>query len=364
MTTDQEILKPVAAKNLSAFGIAAALVEAWVTVARVAVLVVGAAAVALLIPARSHTASATFVPMESDDAGRSGLATIAGQFGVSIGSSLSSQQSPEFYAELLRSRALLMQVASDSVAVDGRLVAVFDLLEVEEGESQQRLDKAVARLAEDIVGAQVSAETGVVTLTARSTIPELSIHIVRSLMDRVNEFNAGTRQRQATLEREFVEARHVSATDTLRGAEDQLARFLQTNRSFQGSPLLMFEHDRLQREVTLRQQVVTALAQSLEEVQAREIRDTPVVTVIQSPYLPSVPDPINYLLLVGAAMIGTLAGVAYCVLRLVARTRLAAGDSEVAELQDALHRVWNRLLSALPSFLVTGWRSRRASNAG
>lgn len=356
MTSDRELPMPVAAKHLSVFTIASALVDAWATVVRFAAVVVAAGAVALLVPARSHTASATFVPMDAEDASRSGLAALAGQFGVSIGSGSSSQQSPEFYAELLRSRAMLMRIASDTVRVAGKPTAVVDLLDIEEGQTQQRLDKAVARLSEDVVRAQVSSETGVVTLTARSTIPELSIHIVHALLDRLNEFNTGTRQRQATLERTFVEARHASATDTLRGAEDQLARFLQTNRSFQGSPLLMFEHDRLQREVALRQQVVTVLAQSLEEVRAREIRDTPVVTVIQPPYLPAVPDPVNYLLLVGAAMIGTLAGVAYCVLRLVALTRLAAGDSEVAELQRALRRVWHRLLSVLPAALVAGRR--------
>jgi hypothetical protein len=76
------------------------------------------------------------------------------------------------------------------------------------------------------------------------------------------------------------------------GIADKLRTFLQHNR--QGnSPELKFEQSRLEREVGPNQQVVTSLAQSYEEVRIREVRNTPVITVIEPPTLATSADPRN-----------------------------------------------------------------------
>ena len=41
--------------------------------------------------------------------------------------------------------------------------------------------------------------------------------------------------------------------------------FLVENRQFSNSPQLIFEHDRLERQVTMRQELVTAMAQAYEQ---------------------------------------------------------------------------------------------------
>ncbi len=47
------------------------------------------------------------------------------------------------------------------------------------------------------------------------------------------------------------------------------------------SPL--FEHDRLERPVSMRQELVTAMAQAYEQARVDEVRNTPVITVIDQP---------------------------------------------------------------------------------
>ena len=55
--------------------------------------------------------------------------------------------------------------------------------------------------------------------------------------------------------------------------------------------MLAFQHDGLLREVALRQSVLTTLVQAYEQARVSEVRDTPVITVLQSPFFPPRHDP-------------------------------------------------------------------------
>ena len=99
---------------------------------------------------------------------------------------------------------------------------------------------------------------------------------------------------------------------------------MQSNRQF-NAPQLTFQQQRLQREVTLQQQVVTALAQQYEDARIREVRDTPVITVLEKPTLPVLPDPRGRLLLV---TMGTLAALLLGAVVVLAREGMRRGRGE------------------------------------
>jgi uncharacterized protein involved in exopolysaccharide biosynthesis len=107
------------------------------------------------------------------------------------------------------------------------------------------------------------------------------------LLQRVNEFNIETRKSQASAERHFVETQAASEEQALRDAEDRLQTWLERNR-VATSPELIFERDRLQREVGFHEQLYTSRMLSLDDARTREIRDTPVITILDAPRLPSV----------------------------------------------------------------------------
>ena len=91
--------------------------------------------------------------------------------------------------------------------------------------------------------------------------------------------------------------------------------FLEANRE-SGAPRLTLAADRLQREVTFREEVVNGLAQQYENARIREVRDTPVITVIERPVLPRLPDPRGRVTLLVLATFGaTLLGVAFVLAR-------------------------------------------------
>ena len=81
----------------------------------------------------------------------------------------------------------------------------------------------------------------------------------RALLDEVNAYNQRRRQSVGRAEREFLETREREAEQGLKNAEDDLAGFFRHNRRFQDSPGLVAEEARLQRQVSLRQQLYVAL---------------------------------------------------------------------------------------------------------
>lgn len=239
-----------------------------------------------LLGARVYVATATFIPQASD-AAASGLALAASQFGIRVPSSAATW-GPPIYVELLGSEALLEPIALDTVVVveDGsKHVALMDLLKIKGPTLAIRRNLAVRALRR-IVQASEDRKLGAVKLAVTTEWPSVSLSLAERLVSGVNQFNIKTRKLQVAAEREFVEAQAGDAERALREAENGLQSFLQRNRTFASSPELTFERDRLQREVSLRQQVYTSLVQNREESRFREVRDTPVITVLAAPLLP------------------------------------------------------------------------------
>ena len=134
-------------------------------------------------------------------------------------------------------------------------------------------------------------ETGVVTVSVRTDDPGLSAAIGRRLLDLIATFDVDTRQSQASAERVFAEDRLGQLRLELSTSEDSLKAFLVENRQFDNSPQLTFEHDHLQRQVVMRQELVTGMAQAYEQARIDEVRNTSIITVIDQPEPPALPDP-------------------------------------------------------------------------
>jgi uncharacterized protein involved in exopolysaccharide biosynthesis len=315
---------------------------------RIARWALGGAAIATLLVAfrpAVYTASASFVP-QGNDPGRSGLASLAGHFGVSLPTGAQSL-SPDFYAKLLKSRVLLGQIARDTFVVQelgGRRMPFLDVFKIRGGLSKQREERGIA-LLRSIVTVSVTKATGVVELSVATRWPSVSLAIVTDLVNGVNDYNQRTRQSQAAAERKFVEGRLVVAGAELRAAEDRLEGFLRTNRQFASSPELTFQRDRLQRDVALQQQVFTSLTDSYEEVRIREVRDTPVITMFETPAVRAQPESrgrVSGVLL--GLLLGGFLGVIIAFTRGMAARRRQVGDPEADQFVVALGEVKGELL--------------------
>lgn len=237
-----------------------------------------------LLRQRTFTATAAFIPQVSQPTS-SRVMGIAAQLGIEIGGG--APETPQLYAALLTSRTLLGQLIDIPMTVETDGVrtrrTILEALEVTGDTPQERRAKAIKYLRENAVSAKADYETGVVAYTVSLPDPALSEQAAAQMLKLVGDFNLNTRQSRAAQERDFARQRVAEVGRNLREAEDQLQRFLQSNRQFERSARLSAEHERLQRDVVMRQGVYTQLMQSYERTRIEAARDIPVLTVIESP---------------------------------------------------------------------------------
>lgn len=277
-----------------------------------ALLLVG---ISLVLP-RDYTSRASFAPQLSEGS-LSRLAGLAAQFGVSVPTQTGAR-SPEFYADLLRSRHLLrgaVETGYEVPSADGegatRSGDLVELFGIDAEPRELAVVEAVERLRESLA-VSTRSETGVVQFAVTTGRPELSRDVAERMLDLLHRFNLETRQSEASAERAFVAGRLEDVEGELRAAEERLKEFLQNNRRYDNSPELRFEYERLQRQVSLHQQVYTSLAEAHETAKVEEVRNTPVITVVDPPDLPVEHDsrhlPLKAVL---GLLLGLMAGVAW-----------------------------------------------------
>lgn len=254
----------------------------------VALTAIGCAAIAFVITLMVgpvYTAESRFVPQTSGGSA-SRLAGLAAQFGISV-PGVATQSPSDVYASLVQSREILEQVATtpfpvssdtSAAAPHATLIELFGL----RNKDQAQLHLDAVEMLRTKISASTDVRTGIVTLQTTTPWRAVSEAMNNRILALVVQFDQTKRRSQARAEREFLEARSRESQQQLRDAETRLAVFNDQNRVRASSQLVM-EGARLQRAVDLAQQVFVTLAQNYEQARIEEVRNTPVVTIIDGP---------------------------------------------------------------------------------
>jgi len=311
--------------------------------------------VRLALP-KTYTTTASFAPQITSQG--STLQGLAAQFGIGNSQASDPTQQPIFYEKLARTPELLRGVVTTRYATEGGgradsidLSAAF---RINGATARIREDRAIEYLRDHIT-ATADPVTGVIRLEITLRDPKLSLAVTQRLLSLVNDFNARYRREQAESELRFTEERDAAARADLRRAEDSLAEFLLRNRQYQNDPRLTSEHDRLAREVGIRQDLFTSLAQHLQQSALDAVRSTPVIHVIEHPILPAEPTSRRLLL----TMILSLAsGLVVTVLLVIMPELIAASGAEDPRAYESYLQLRAAAASDLRR-LRAPWRSAR-----
>jgi uncharacterized protein involved in exopolysaccharide biosynthesis len=321
------------------------LVRGWRRLLLAGLLVGGVIGTYAVTRRRTWSAEASLVPQESGgDLAR--LGGLAAQFGVPLPGGSGAAASPDFYSALLRSRALLRDVVRTTyeyrdaagVAQKGDLVT---LLLIKGDTPAMREERAIDRLI-DLSATGVSAKTSLVQLTVQAPAPELARLIAERMLQLLNRFNQERRQTRAGAERRFIEGRLADVRAELRTREESLRAFEQGNRVYD-APALGLARERLQTEVQTRRTLVMSLTESYERARMDEVRDTPVVTVVEPPHTPARPDSRRVLLkAIAGGLLGVLLAGIWMVTGAIMRRRRESGDPSFLEFRDAVRHATGR----------------------
>jgi len=294
-----------------------------------------------LTTTRQYRTTATLLP-EGSEANMSGLAAAASQFGLRMPSG-GSAWTPAVYHRMLQTVAFYRSIAHDSITVTergGASIALIDLLKIEGATPQIRHEKAQRRLVL-LVAARELKTVGSVEVAVSTEWPSVSLALANTIVAQLETMALSTRQGQASAERRFIDTRVTEALRGMRDTEQRLVVFNERNR-IATAPGLVLSRERLQRDLSIRSQVYTTLLQSQEELRVREARDTPMLTVLERPALPVLPES-RRTALKGAigGMTGGLVILLWLLTRaLLTRTRNDAREesSEFFDLVDTLTR--------------------------
>lgn len=307
-----------------------------------------------LLLARTYTSDASFMPQQDNPSKMEGIAS---QIGIALPGTPDGTQ---IYADLLRSREVLRAVAETRYTFptqDGeRTVSLVDLYGT--GATVAVRTASAAKKLNGLLGVTVSPKTSVITIKVTAPYPQLSRDVTQRLIDELNRFNLERRQSQAGAERKFAETRLSEAQAELRMAENGLETFYAQNREYRSSPHLSFQADRLTRDVALRQGIFNIISQTYEQSKMDEVRDTPVITVINRPEMPLFPDSRGLLRTTAVGfLIGVVIAMIIAFIRDYFRRREDAVSDELTEFAHLRSEI--RYEIAHPWSLVTPSRASK-----
>jgi uncharacterized protein involved in exopolysaccharide biosynthesis len=101
----------------------------------------------------------------------------------------------------------------------------------------------------------------------------------------------------------------------------------------------------------MRQSLVTAMAQAFEQARIDEVRNTPVITVIDQPAPPALPDSRGRVLILALGLtLGVVTGVGVALVREVGERAKTGGSQAYGEFQEVIKDAKGDLLGRRPSW--------------
>lgn len=289
----------------------------WLLLAPIVAAAVGALA-AFAWP-KTWTATTTFVPESALGTNTTSLLGALGGISSLLGdagggaaalSRLKEGPSTEFFADVLTSQDVLTTTLRAQFADPGnhgQKRPLLELIDVSGSTPERRFGNALRKMKRK-VEVTISRRSAIINLKVTLSDPVLSATVANFMLAQLNTFNLERRQRSSTEQRRFAEVRLTTAKQELDDAERIRQRFLYSNRNYYESPRLLATFEALDRAVRIKEGILVGLTKTFEESRVAEVRDTPLLTVVDAATPPD--RPLQRPLLWGgvAAGIGLLLG--------------------------------------------------------
>ena len=269
----------------------------WLVAVPLGAALIGAGTAALW--PKTWTATTSFVPEQALGSNNTSILGALGGIGSLLGDAggasalakLKDGPSTEFFADVLTSNELLTSTLRTPF-VDPASPSVrrplLDLMDISGETPERRFGNGLRKFKKHVL-VEISRKSSIVNLSVTLRDPNLSAAVANRMLDLLNRFNLERRQRSSTEQRRFAAGRLGTAKSELDSAERARQAFLDSNRNYFESPRLMAVYDQLDRTVRVKEGILVGLTKTFEESRVAEVRDTPLLTVVDTATPPDRP---------------------------------------------------------------------------
>ena len=217
------------------------------------------------------------------------------------------------YEPIVRSRRVITNVLRSSFnsAKHEEMVPLLDIMEIDAGSLEERLDDGYKRFINGILEVKIDPISKITTVLVGTTEPQLSADIAHSLVEEIDKYGRERTMAEAGENKVFIEERLAETLNLLEKAEGDLKVFRETNKRIENSPDLQLEQGRLSREVLVQEEVYLTLKKEHEVVKIEEVKSLPIIRILDEAVAPiKKSKPKRFLIMVITMFLALLLGVA------------------------------------------------------
>ncbi|MBN2835128.1 MAG: hypothetical protein JXR48_09200 [Candidatus Delongbacteria bacterium] len=246
----------------------------------------------ILFATKMYSGTITLYPAQSSST--SPMATMARQMGM-VGSSVGDTNYN--IPDIVKSRTLSEQIVAHEWEIDGfdkklNLVNYFDIIwnvelpsnvknkEDEKNYYQRKYYSYSQLIANKRIQVNVNSKTGLITVSVEMENSKLASDIANFISVFVSNWVNDTQKESIRKNLEFINERAAVLGAELQEAENELKKFRETNRNILNSPDLQLELQRLQRQVTIKQEVYLTMIKQREINQIEENKSADVIRIL------------------------------------------------------------------------------------
>jgi uncharacterized protein involved in exopolysaccharide biosynthesis len=309
-------------------------------------LVVGASfaimvitAVYLLLQPNLFTSSATILP-----SGKStGLSDLKSLVGLGGSFSTPDENSSIMYPVVLNSNLIVDAVLGEEYSFVHKSKPMSTTLDKYFSiENRDRLRTALRT----ITSIRSDNQTGEIRVGVETEYPALSQAILLKYLTQLEDFNRNKRRSSARDNEQYLARQLVAARENLQEVEDNLEAYQMTNLDWAitGSPEILKELGRLQREVMANSATYTLLTQEHAMAKLETQKDIPIIRVLDAPSMPTIKSgPFRRNLIILSGVISFMLICLTVIIRhLVRQAATASGHDDVQALRHDLERAFPR----------------------
>lgn len=191
----------------------------------------------------------------------------------------------QLYPTILTSETILRNVVYDQFKINNKLQTLVEFWGLQNNNKNIELDLALEKIKR-IFNISIDSRTNSINLSIEFPDSVVSAQILSKIINNLDSYLRQTRRTSASERKKWIQARLEEVRVKLNNSEMQLTKFREANRSLSFSPFLQEELVRLQRETEINSALYLELNKNYELAKIEEIKNIPIVNILDPPRTP------------------------------------------------------------------------------